>query len=356
MQGTIPPIRYASVFMACAALSLAGCSEVATTPLAPEANPSVALALNAQKTPPAPTARQLLASPLEGASGSTIGPGGALFVTEGAAGRISRVDPETGDATTFATGLPAWVIGTGGAVDVAFVGGTAYALVTLVSDPLFPTGLVNGIYRMDGPDSFTPIADIGAYNLAHPPTGFDFFVGTGVLFAIEPYRGGLLVTDGHLNRVLHVTLDGEITEFMTFDNIVPTGLEVQGNTIYMAEAGPSPHFPEDGRVVAFAPGSTAATEVAAGAPLLVDVERGRGETLFALAQGDWDGEMPGDPALHDTGSLVRVEGDGTFSEVLGELDQPTSLELVGNTAYVVTLPGEIWAIENTSAAPYGVSH
>ena len=48
----------------------------------------------------------LLATGLQGASGSTIGPGGALYVTEGAAGRISRVDPQTGEITTFASGLP----------------------------------------------------------------------------------------------------------------------------------------------------------------------------------------------------------------------------------------------------------
>jgi hypothetical protein len=36
---------------------------------------------------------------LQGATGSTIGPGGALYVTEGAAGRISRVDPQTGEIT-----------------------------------------------------------------------------------------------------------------------------------------------------------------------------------------------------------------------------------------------------------------
>ena len=48
----------------------------------------------------------LLVTGLQGASGSTIGPGGALFVTEGAAGRISRVDPKTGEVTTFASGLP----------------------------------------------------------------------------------------------------------------------------------------------------------------------------------------------------------------------------------------------------------
>src|SRR5216117_1468716 len=68
----------------------------------------------------APTATQLVTG-LQGAMGSTIGPDGALYVTEGAAGRISRVDPQTGEKTTFASGLPPAVIGIGGAIDVAFI-------------------------------------------------------------------------------------------------------------------------------------------------------------------------------------------------------------------------------------------
>ena len=40
-----------------------------------------------------PTA-ELLAMGLQGASGSTVGPDGALYVTEGALGRVSRVDPK----------------------------------------------------------------------------------------------------------------------------------------------------------------------------------------------------------------------------------------------------------------------
>src|SRR5262245_37059199 len=67
---------------------------------------------------------------LAGASGSGIGPGGALYVTEGAAGRISRVDPKTGEVTPFASGLPLSIVGIGGAIDVAFIGSTAYVLVT----------------------------------------------------------------------------------------------------------------------------------------------------------------------------------------------------------------------------------
>ncbi len=304
-----------------------------------------------------PGVPKLLVSGLQGGSGSTVGPGGALFVTEGAVGRVSRVDPKTGEITTFASGLPPFIVGIGGAMDVAFIGSTAYVLVTLVDEPdLFPTGLVNGIYRVDGPNDFTIIADIGEYNLNHPPTGFPFFVKTGVLYSIQAYRGGLLLNDGHFNRVLHVTTDGDISIFKAFGNIVPTGLEVSGNTVYISEAGPTPHLPENGKVVSFSPNSPTVTQVASGAPLLVDVEFGRGRTLFALSQGKWEGEIgvdEGTPAIPNDGSLVRVNSDGTFTTIADGIDRPTSLEIINNTAYVVTLTGEIWSVDNIANPPYG---
>src|SRR5690554_1895442 len=70
----------------------------------------------------------LLLSGLEGGSGSTIGPDGALYVAENAVGKISRVDPDTGDITEFASGLPERVDATiGGIMDIAFVDETVYA-------------------------------------------------------------------------------------------------------------------------------------------------------------------------------------------------------------------------------------
>src|SRR6187402_2154562 len=109
---------------------------------------------DAGKIPASAPTSTLLVTGLEGATGSTIGPGGALYVTEGAAGRISRVDPDTGTITTFATGLPPSIVGIGGAMDVTFIGGTAYVLVTLVGADVGGADVV-GIYRVDGPDSFT---------------------------------------------------------------------------------------------------------------------------------------------------------------------------------------------------------
>jgi hypothetical protein len=310
-----------------------------------------------------PGAPELLTTLAGGAaSGSAIGPGRALYVPQPAAGEIWRIDPASGEKTLFASGLPRRFsqLPFGGVMDVAFIGSTAYALVSVVGsrfpDDLFAChpGTV-GIYRIDGPTSSTVVADIGTFACENPPSGFPFVVPTGVQYALETYRGGFLVTDGHHNRVLRVTLDGKITELIHFGDVVPTGLAVSGNTIYLAEAGPVPHLPASGKIVSFEPGSPTATEVAAGAPLLVDVEKGRGETLFALAQGHFscfDPACAGSPADPDTGSLVKANGNGTFTTVAQGLDRPTSLEIVDNTAYVVTLGGEVWKVDDVAGPPY----
>lgn len=328
----------------CAGALIAGCDQ--TTGPGSGQDPAGLRPLGAHDAA-APTAT-LLASGLDGSLGSAIGPDGALYVAEAVAGRISRVDPESGAITTFASGLPPSLYGpgNGGVFDVAFIGNTAYALVTGVAPDLGGTDVV-GIYRVDGPSSFTVVADIGEWNILNPPTHiFPIEAPTGFQYAIEPFHGGFLVTDGHLNRVLQVTLDGEISEVIAFDDVVPTGLAVSGNNVYLALAGPIPHVPQDGKVVSIGLKSATATEVASGAPLLVDVEFGRGRTLYALSQGDWEGTIPGTPALPNTGALLQVQPDGTFTVITDGLNQPTSLEFIGKTAYIVTFGGEVWKIED----------
>lgn len=294
---------------------------------------------------------ELFVSGLKGSSGSTIGPGGDLFVAEGETGEIARIDLKTGEVSTFTTGLPPSIIGIGGVTDIAFLGDNAYALVTLVG-PQFGSDDVVGVYRIDGPNDHTVIANLGEFALANP-SDTEFFVDMGVYYSIEVFRGGFIIADAHHNRVLSVTRDGEISILREFGNIVPTGLDISGNTIYMAQAGPIPHNPEDGKVVAFGPGDQEVTTLGSGARLVVDVEFGRGRSLYALSQGVWDGVAEGSPAKPNTGSLVGVNEDGTFSLIIDDLDRPTSMEIVRNTAYIVTLTGEIWTIDNVSSPPFG---
>ena len=320
------------------------------------------LPLAASAAPPdaQPGTPELLATLAGGAaSGSAIGPGRALYVPQPAAGEIWRVDPKTGDKTLFASGLPERFPGLpfGGVMDIAFYGSTAYALVTVVEPGLVACdpGLV-GIYRIDGPSSSTLVADIGTFACNNPPPTA-FALPTGVQYALEPFRGGFLVTDGHHNRVYRVTLDGTVTQMIQFGDIVPTGLAVRGTTIFMAEAGPVPHEPQNGKIVSFEAGSSSSATVASGARLAVDVEIGRGQTLFALSQGEFpcggDPSCAGSPASHDTGALLRTNANGTMTTVADELDQPSSLEIIGNTAYAITLDGEIWKIDRIAGPPYG---
>lgn len=80
-------------------------------------------------------------------------------------------------------------------------------------------------------------------------------------------------------------------------------------------------------------------------PLLVHVEFGRGRTLYTLSEGLFERGDPGVPASPNTGALVRVDGDGGFTLIEDGLNQPTSFEIIGSNAHVVTLSGQVWVFE-----------
>ncbi len=115
-------------------------------------------------------ARPLVAG-LGSGSGSTVGPDGSLYVAQPADGTITRVNPRTGASSMFATGLPTRLTGftVGGVTDLAFLGHTAHALVSVVGPEVGGTATV-GLYRMDRHGTATVVADIGAWSAAHPPS------------------------------------------------------------------------------------------------------------------------------------------------------------------------------------------
>ena len=288
--------------------------------------------------------------------GSTIGPDGALYVTDGVAGAVLRIDRRSGRVTPYAEGLPpkAFPEDVGGPIDVAFLGRTAYVLVTIVSgnflgQPFGDPEAKNGLYRIERDGSNTLVADLGQWSVDNPPEPA-FFVDTGVHFALERYRGGFLVTDGHHNRVLWVDRHGSIHELATFGNVVPTGLETAFGRIFVTQMGPIPHDPEDGKVVALRSRGEP-REVASGASMLIDVERGPHGKLYGLSQGQWDGVGEGSRADPDTGRLVVVGRHGNLTPVVDRrgrelvLDRPTSVEFVGATAYVLSITGDVYRVD-----------
>ena len=290
-------------------------------------------------------------------TGSTIGPDGALYVTDGSTGEVLRINLPDGVVNTYATGLPPKAFqgeDIGGPVDVAFMDGTAYVLVSLVSGaidgkPFGDLEAKNGLYRIEPGGTPTLVADLGQWSIDNPPEPV-FVVNTGVPFAMETYEGGFLVTDAHHNRVLWVDREGAIKEVATFDNVVPVGLETTAGQFFVALLGPVPHLPENGKILSVQKGGKP-NALASGASMLIDVEQGPRDTLYALSQGEWDGVGEGSRAKPDTGRLFTVGTAGELTPVLAGsgrplvLDRPTSVEFVGNTAYVVSVTGDVYRIE-----------
>ena len=290
-------------------------------------------------------------------SGSTIGPDGALYVTIGNAGTLVRIDPRNGSETVVGSGLPLQVIGFGGAIDVAFVDHRAYVLVTAAGSDFGVPDAVMGIYRLKRDGTFSVFADLGTWSAAHPPADPDWNAAQGLQYSLDVWRHGFVVADAHLGRVIRVDLRGRITELVAFPstNSVPTGLEVADGRVFVATAGPIPHLPSDSAINAVRrDGSTKvvgkwATDYAGDRGLIVDVEQGRHHRLYGLLQGHWNlkplPENEGKPAAPNTGEIVTVGADGTFTTVVSGLNRPTSLELVGHSGFVVTLSGTILRID-----------
>jgi len=94
-----------------------------------------------------------------------------------------------------------------------------------------------------------------------------------------------------------------------------------------------------------APGDALYTE----RPLLVPSDH----ASVAHAQLRGSVSVEGTSAQPNAGALTRVNGNGTLTTVANGLDQPTSVEIISNTAYVVTLGGAVWKVDNIAGPPFG---
>lgn len=282
-------------------------------------------------------------------TGSTIGPDGALYVSKNVDGTVQRVDPATGAATLAGSGLPKRVIEIGGAMDVAFLDGRAYALVSIAGKNAEAPDAVMGVYRLGDDGTFSLFADLGSWSEAHPPVDTDWFLSQGVQYAMTVWDGTLVISDAHLGRLLQVDAAGAINELMAFESTdaVPIGLTVRDGELLVATAGPVPHRPDTSVIRVVADGAMGeeagrwSTDYEGNLGLLIDIATADDGTLYGLLQGHWDGGEEGSPAAPNTGALVRVDDARHFEVVADHLNQPTSLAISGSTAFVATNVGTL---------------
>ena len=172
------------------------------------------------------------------------GPGEYFGSTKGS--RISRIDSSR-HVETFVDGLPSSQAEglASGVADVAFVGNTLYAIFAGAGCSHGVPGIPNGVIRVNPDRSWTMIANLSAFQQAHPvanptdpitgdfePDGtwYSMIAVRGDLYAVEPNHGELdkITPSGHVSRVVDISASQ--------GHVVPT-VVAQHGVFYVSNLG-----------------------------------------------------------------------------------------------------------------------
>ena len=283
--------------------------------------------------------------------GLKFGPDGMLYVAEGGTGggnstvgqceqvpapvgpytgaatggRISKVD-SNGVRTTVTDQFPSSQTSenlVSGVADVAFIGDTLYAITAGSGCSHGVPNTDNGIFRVGGDGSITLVADLSAFQKAHPvahPEADDFEPdGTwysmvavrGSLYAVEPNHGELdrITTGGAISRVADISA--------TQGHIVPTSVAYHG-VFYVGNLNTFPITPGASKILQITPGGSVST-VATGLTMITGVafdSRGRMYVLENTVTAGFP--TPGE------GEIVRITG-GKKEVIVSGLALPTGM-------------------------------
>ena len=268
-------------------------------------------------------------------SAGANGPGEYFGSTTGS--RISRIDAK-GNVETFVDGLPSSEAEglASGVADVAFIGHTLYAVLAGAGCSHGVPSLPNGVIRVDEHGGWTMIANLSAFQQAHPvahptdPINGDFEPdGTwysmiavhGDLYAVEPNHGELdrITPSGKVSRVIDISASQ--------GHVVPTVVAHHG-VFYVSNLGQfSPATLNTQSVYQITP-SGHIKVVATGLSKVLGIAIDRHDRMYIL-EASYSTTDPGpEPA---TARLIRIEPNG-HQEVLldgssGILSVPAGMTL-----------------------------
>ncbi|MFN8637034.1 MAG: ScyD/ScyE family protein [Chloroflexota bacterium] len=307
------------------------------------------LPVQAQPAPPAlPPNAMAVASGLVNPRGFTFAPDGALVVAEAGAvpegfeaphgpptpmflpattktGRVSKIDPSTGQRTSLIEGLPSAASSFGdtlGPVNVAYLGTDLYVLISagpVHGWPNYPSG----VYKANADGTVRLVANLDAFNSKNPTA----FIAPDDEIS-NPYDmvaadGALWITDGNRAQVYKVTPDGTITRVadLSTGHPVTTGIAAApGGGVITVELTAVPYVQGSARVMKIGPtgeSSVVARAATAGTGLAVASDG----TIFVVEHAESLGRPPF--LSPGTGRVAKLTADGKLETVAGGLMWPT---------------------------------
>jgi hypothetical protein len=256
--------------------------------------------------------------------------------------RISRivngVPTPVGDPLPSSQTSPALGSLISGVADIAFIANTLYAVLTGAGCSHGVPTIPNEVIRLNDNGSWTQIADLSAFLMAHPvahpelddfePDGtwYSMIAVRGDLYAVEPNHGELdkITTAGQVSRVADISASQ--------GHIVPTAIAYHSN-FYVGNLNTFPVVPGSSKILKITP-SGRVTIAAEGLTTVLGLVFDQRDRMYVLETST----AAGDPTPF-TGKVVRVDPSGKQTEIASGLFFPTGMTLGPDGALYVSNVG-----------------